>query len=234
MATTRIVVESIAGLGILAALFFAGWSFKANQDAPGRPPASRPIPPVPDTNKNAPGNSPVKVVGGSITFRAKGGWTNVTGNIWKATNAPDTSIIQLERVIFPGTSGPPDVVTIPNINVSWQIEVDGRTPDGKAVSSGPNGAMVCVGTITGTTCTQSAGNLQIVPIGSASFYGADALTWDATQYQGIRYKDQTPPCDSAGHFCESIYQIKVTLGNGSPITFLCPDGECRVNIGAPS
>jgi hypothetical protein len=234
MAVTRVVIESVAGVGILGALFFSGCGFTAKQDAPNRPPAGQPIASVPYTIKNAPGNSPVKVVGGSMTFRAKGGWTNVTGNIWKATNAPDTSVIQLERVTYSGNSGQPDTVTISNINVPWQIEVDGRTPDGTAVSSGPNGVIVCVGTISVTTCTQSAGNLQIVPIGSASFYGADALTWDATQYQGVRYKDQTSPCDKAGHFCESIYQIKITLGNGSPITFLCPDGECRVNIGAPS
>ena len=245
MAAIKTAAVSVAVLGILGAVFFAGWSFKANQAAPGRPPAGQPIASVPYNNKNAPGNSPVKVVGGSMTFRAKGGWTNGTGNIWKATNAPDTSVIQLERVTYSGNSGPPDTVTIANINVPWQIEVDGRTPDGKAVSSGssgPNGAIVCVGTISGTTCAQSAGNLQIVPIGSASFYGP-ALTWDPTnkQYDGLRYKDptkdnSTPPkdCSQAGWFCESIYQIIITLGKGNPITFLCPDGECRVNIGPPS
>jgi hypothetical protein len=243
MAVTRVVIESVAGVGILGALFFSGCGFTAKQDAPNRPPAGQPIASVPYTIKNAPGNSPVKVVGGSMTFRAKGGWTNVTGNIWKATNTPDTSVIQLERVTYSGNSGQPDTVTIANINVPWQIEVDGRTPDGTAVSSGPNGVIVCVGTISATTCTQSAGNLQIVPIGSALFYGSPALTWDPTnkQYDGLRYKDftkdstdATKDCSKAGWFCESIYQIKITLGNGSPMTFLCPDGECRVNIGPPS
>jgi hypothetical protein len=228
MATTRIVVESIAGLGILGALFFAGWSFKANQG----------VAYVPYNNKNAPGNSPVKVVGGSISFRANGGWTTTDGITWTTNNNVDTSVIDLERVSLMNVKGELDNITLGHLGGSLSIEVDGRKPDG---TTGSNGVLVSL----------SSGKVVITPTNSAvvGFYFnivsgkkvGDAPTWDSMAYPGVRYKDQSSGCTqpptgqpNAGPLCESISQIKISIGGGTTQTFSCPDGECRVNIGPPS
>jgi hypothetical protein len=118
------------------------------------------------------------------------------------------------------------------------IEVDARDAAGTGLSG--NGVIVCAGTYSNGQCSLANSSpsttITIYPIHASpdvDFYNhkPDALTWAASQYQGLRYNDRTPACAKPGTFCEHIGTLKVTVAGGTPQTFYCPDAECRVEIG---
>jgi len=241
MAAIKTAAVSVAVLAILGGLVFTGYQaheaaviVKALKQSNGR---------------GAPGNSPVKIVGGSMTFRAPGGWKASNGGAtWTTTNSASVSAIQLEHVWANGDSGQPGNYTF-GVPASWQIEIDGRDPSGTMISNPGGGAPP-----NGVIVSPAAGMIQIAPTNPAStsygFYFVssasgpvpDAPTWDKTLYPGVRYKDQTGSaavpatyCAGAGALCESIWQIQVILNGDTahPHVFRCPDGECRVYLATP-
>jgi hypothetical protein len=212
MAVARIVIGSVAGLEILGALFFAGCNHRISQPA--------------ISGLGGAGSSPVRIVGGSMTFRAYlVGWKPLNSGFQTQT-AVNATVVSLIHVVRQGSSAsePTDYLNLP-LQDKWSIEVDGTKYDNKAASE--NGVIVS---------PYPGGYIKILPLKSGSFYGngtPEARTWDPAKYPGVRYKDQTSSCDT-NRYCESIYQFQVTPGNGSSTTtYYCPDGECRAKIGTP-
>lgn len=222
---------------VLGVLTYAGCQ-SSNDKSP-----EQKLPPYKVVGGGAPGNSPVKIVGGSMTFRAPGGWTVSNGGAtWTTTNSVSVSAIELERVWASGGSGEPTDIIFGVPSSSWKIELDGRDPTGARISSGngstPNGVIVSPSgnfvQIAPTNTASATYGFYSVPVGST--LAPDAPTWDKTLYPGVRYKDQSgsasPKCSDPGAKCESIWQIQVTL-NGTAHIFQCPDGECRVYLLPP-
>jgi len=171
-----------------------------------------------------------------MTFRADGGWTTTdSGATWTTKNTVNASAIELEQVATTSGSPPTDIAF--GLPASWSIEVDARLNDGSLDHN--NGVIV----------TQNAGGY--VGIATKGTYGAfsyvsssgspqpDAPAWDSSKYQGVRYwYPDASKChetqSTEAPLCEKISQFIVTL-NGITKTYLCPDGECRVDLitGAP-
>ena len=238
MALVRDAVEVVVGIGVIAALVFSGLNqSRAPGIVAGPSPALGTSPSLGGYSLGAPaGDSPVKIVGGSMTFRAMNGWS---GSPLKTSSSVDTSIIQLDRVALPDAGSGPGFVTFPNIATAWQIEVDARDSTGKNLSG--NGVFVCAEALVGgnAACDLTKpllNSITIIPIdkanpGKIGFYSTDAPPFlsSSSSYQGKRYQDQT--CTVEGTFCEHIARIIITFAGKNPITYLCPDGECRVYVG---
>jgi len=194
----------------------------------------------------APGNSPVKIVGGSMTFRAAGGWapTDATKPAagWTTNKSINISAIELEQVVSASSSsGSPPTDIAFGLSSMWSVEVDARNADKSA--DGNNGVII--------TPVSGKISIAIKNYGASTTYGAfsytsssgstqpDAPAWDPSQYQGVRYwfpdaSKCTEPQSTEAPLCEKISQFIVT-SNGATNTYLCPDGECRVDLitGAP-
>jgi len=233
MAVTRATIASVALLAVLGAL--ACTAFQAHQTT--RPPnmAKTAI------EGTAPGNSPVKIVGGSMTLRSIVGWTNSSGQLWNTTSQINASPITLERVVLAGTNGPTNSITL-NLTVPWQIELDARQNDGKAANPTKAGVYVCTqgapSASTGCPMTGALASPTNIFIGpkDPSSVGVGFNPNDApqgpfdSQDQGKRYMDQSGTCKWGG-FCEHIWQVIITFGSSS-YTFFCPDGQCRIYVGS--
>jgi hypothetical protein len=228
--TTRNAVEGIAGVGIIGALVFAGLSFiqakkvlllSGGLMSPMGGPSHDP---------------PVKIVGGSITFRAAT-WTPGAGTAvgTYSTAVNDASYIELRRV--PTQPGPFA------IHAPWQIELDARSPDGTMANSYGTGVYVCSqgppDATHGCPMLGALGNtIYIGPkdpqgrrVGFSSLFQRPANFDSPGQF--VRYKDQTAGCP--GNLCEHIWQVSVSYMNAGAVKvvgpYLCPDSECRVYIG---
>ncbi len=181
----------------------------------------------------APGNSPVRIVGGSMTFRSNG-WkaSDATGTTWTTTNSCKLSAVEFEHVWQPAqTSGTPGDFVY-GLSSGWSIEFHSTNIDGSADASDI------------VTVNQDASNNVVIAVkgqGSFSFKTAssstaplaDAPSWDKSGYSGIRYKSQscTMGQSTQSPICDMISEIKVTFGTGgTPTTYACPDGECRVDL----
>jgi hypothetical protein len=244
------IVQGVIGMGIIGALAYVGLGL--------RPPA------VPGRNRRSTwaqfygafaegsgltgmgvADSPVKIVGGSMTFRSKlpATWSS-SGLAWTTTTVNNPTLIQLEGVASPGVPSGPGSVTIPNITVPWQIAVYARSADGSLSAAGV-GVYVCAGpyvdpktpcNLTGDLSNtiyigpmdpQASGNIGFYP--TTPFGDVPTILPSQTD-PGKRYNDKT--CTTQGSFCEHIGQIQITFkGGGSPSIFNCPDASCRVYIG---
>jgi len=230
MSATRVAFEGLLVVAVLGVLVYTGYQAR---DAAGIVEHFNRAPPRFHLVGGAPGNSPVKIVGGSMTFRAAG-WHSTDGVTW-TTPPPNGTIsisaVTLENVWAPGTtSGEPSTYTYP-LPSGWKLQIDGRDSTGTAVSGGGNGVLV----------TQSGGVVQIKPANAnCGFYSnppqktggdftGDAPTYDSANYVGVRYMDQSGNCASSKAECESIWQIEVIV-NSQPHLFRCPDGACRVYL----
>ncbi len=184
------------------------------------------------------GDPPVKIVGGSMTFRSHKTWHSSGSGFYTDVSTSVPKVIQLEHVqLSPGTAFVDKIVPITAKN--WKIEVDARHNAGYPASG--NGVNVC-GDANCNLNNPSTTSVFIFPFTASAavgFYG-DPSTGnnpnpesprDTNPYYGKRYMDQTSrPCTWGG-FCEHIYQIIITLSSSAPTAYLCPDGECRVYIG---
>ena len=197
-------------------------------------------------------NYPVKVRGGSMTFRHKGGWKATgTNGAYVTAASVDMSGIELIGVqpVSPATPLPSLPTAWGMINVPWGITVYGRTADGKLPSS--NGIQLCMNTTTDThgvvscdlTTTTMGTNLTLIPLNSySSFYNSNDAPDDSDtsgKNRGKRFNDLS--CDNpppVGHIgdrdlCEHIGQIVVTFVTNpvTTYTYICPDGECNIGMG---
>ncbi len=232
---TQARIAVLAGIEIIGALICAGCRTYAQ---PRRPSPSV----VPNTaNVRVPftgptGDPPVKIVGGSMTFRSGSAWSTSDNVTYYASVTSAPSVLQFEHVAL--KAAPTETIgsleTIANIQEAWKIEVDARDDSGTVANINGNGVYVCED----PACNLSnsyGGKIYIMPIHSSANVGFYASSLDPVYpYFGRRYKDQTPSnpgmC-SWGGFCEHIFQITVTFQSGGAITYTCPDGECRVYIG---
>lgn len=231
------------GVGLLAAAVFAGLKFSDQNKTVSTfmdhfthytPSSGGPI-----------GNPPVKIVGGSMTFRSYNQWNPSTSTSPVSTATSSPNIIQLEHVQQPNATNISDLI-LPICNSAWIVEVDARDNAGDAISTTASGMKVCSDPACGLTGSNST-TIYLLPTGQGGFHSdpaASSPTPDVPNasdlplnpYYGLRYRDKTistsgSTCTWDG-FCEHIFQVKVTIGSsGTPVTYACPDGECRVDIG---
>jgi len=176
----------------------------------------------------APGNSPVKIVGGSMTFRSSYKWASQDGLTWTTSNNPLNVIaVQLEDVVSSSCPAGNVVCSIVlGLQSGWSIEVDGTTKDGSADSSH------------NVTVTGASNQIQIAVNGTgAKFsysgtYAPDAPSKGVPYYYGVRYwYDCKMDSTTQGSICDKISQIQVTSSTGSkPVAYSCPTAECRADI----
>jgi hypothetical protein len=171
------------------------------------------------------------VVGGSITARAKGGWT---------CGSPCTSMsASLDRFSMIGARNP----NLPEpawsgVTQNWKIEILDRN----ARAGAANGVVLCsLSTCSTTGSLTASGPVSLTLEGNSMFYGMQAPQDDPTTVDpGKRFHDMDlagclmpltlggPPSDQ--DFCEHMGLIKVTVGS-TVFTYGCPDGACIVQIG---
>jgi hypothetical protein len=179
---------------------------------------------------------PVKIVGGSMTFRTDT-WTAGTGAAAGTYSTPvsDASYIELRGV---PTQGGPFRISVP-----WMIELDARSSDGKTQNQYQTGVWVCSQSAPNSSsgCNINGTNLSnTVYIGpkdpqskGVKFSGifSRPTDWDSPG-QFVRYVDPTQGC--AGSLCEHIWKVTVSYmqaGTRKDRSYLCPDGRCQIYIG---
>lgn len=165
-----------------------------------------------------PAQSPVRVVGGSITFRAANWTAGASGTYY--TNS-DTSEIHVE---YPALSGQQDFTGL----TSWEMDVYGHDElETGGVNSKGNGIKVIGvnGLITLTPMTQDS-----------KFYNHPAipmLTTGGTTVTGKRYHDRgcDPLIGDPGEkLCNHIGRVDIII-NQQKYPYSCPGGECSFGIG---
>lgn len=171
-----------------------------------------------------PPQSPVRVVGGSITFRATQ-WNPVSGHPHKFTTPSDTSQIHLEDVAQPGQE---TSYTIPaNARFPWRIKVLGHGPQ---TTDAPSTNGIEISGINGI--------ITLAPINDGTFFKQEAIPINTANgpITGKRYRDID--CDISGDppdkVCNHIGQIVVIVPGQTPaggVTYVCPGGECSFGIG---
>jgi len=229
MATFRAVAEGVAVIGIIGALALAGWGFKDVDAA-----VKKLIESGKSSSNKGSGDSPVKIVGGSMSFFALQ-WAPVTGGY--STPVNDASEIDVEGV----PTGP----WVRKISAPWQVELDARQADGTNVNGSGTGVFVCSQGVpnlkTGCNISPAMQSTTIyvgpmdpgsTPVGVGFLGPFKPLAPFDSPSQLLRYRDPTSAC----YFCELIWQviIKYESADGTntyTVKLECPDGECRVYIG---
>jgi hypothetical protein len=188
--------------------------------------------------------SPVRVIGGSITFAQANGWMSPVAGC-APTNTLDTCSYaallggQPGAVSFDafGTSPPPPLTTNAE---TWEVDVMPAMDTGAAAGSLIR--LCSSASLSSTTC--GAGNCALLQVTTqpsgrnTGFYAPGALPYQKDPMFFKRYHDPIGCNATAGEFCEHIYQVVMsttnTQGGGATTTTTqteqCPNGECVVTI----
>jgi hypothetical protein len=175
-----------------------------------------------------PSDSPVVVVGGSITARTVGNWNCASIPCVSGTN-PDLSQLGLVGVTAQSNDEP---FAWGNLAENWIVEILDRNPTATA------GLKICSDmACSGTGALSSPGPVYLQPESATTsgFYPADAPNDTKTRH-GKRFKDNgtgSMSCASQGvdqDLCEKIKTVRVTI-NSVVKTYGCPDGACKVEVG---
>ncbi len=233
MTTTWKAVSAFSALGVAALLIFDAVIFSH-------------LPIIWRTLNSPASQSPVRIVGGSITMRAKqwdkasnpGYW--VTADNIASANGFD---ITIEKVKAEKRGEP---TSLAGVMVPWEIDAyaanpDGSDPDPSQTGSGVYGLALCTNPDPKTGCQAPiASQLPTVTLGGISNGKGTAPSlytkYDALKgfgEEGKRFYNNSGHCDiSGGDLCEHIFRIVLKIGGASPATYTykCPDGECRVDI----
>jgi hypothetical protein len=188
------------------------------------------------------GQSHVKVMGGSIRLRYLKGWQPYkSGYMTDKFTASKISLDDAEECI----PVPPNSATSwPVKDKQWLITVWGRLPtDGSGTQNhGPNGINIC-SNADNNGCVQPAssgspgGSVYAFPI-KDSLFNKD-VPHIGSQVTDLGYHDTSkggdgkPLCDpniNAPPYCDYEKQIDITVGTSSLVSFMAPDGLCRVII----
>jgi hypothetical protein len=171
--------------------------------------------------------SPVRVLGGSITIRSKNPWADVGGCTGCKKTDADTSQILFDDDAAPRPLGRP-----------WQLTIYAREKGG-AANTNNGGILICSNYSSGTTCDPSAATpsstltaIPIPPSGGGSTSLTDKKLSDDRSY-AIRYVADSSCKPCGGDFCEHPGKMTLSVkdSNDAPIT--CKNGECRIFIGKP-
>jgi hypothetical protein len=200
-------------------------------------------------------SSPIKVRGGSMTFRSK-------NSLWIAQNVPtpssgsasgycasvdDISFIELDDVVGVPPASPPYGVptTFTNISKDWTLSLNGKE------NNGADGIEMWART--SFTCQGQTGNgpaMLLIPLtGTSGFYAnsIDDVGKDHSERFADNYVDNSvsppkTPClgpnnNNTGDedACERIKTLQLTLSSSDATprvyNYTCPNGECSVYIG---
>jgi hypothetical protein len=183
-----------------------------------------------------PPQSPVRIIGGSITVRVPGQWAPQNSNSFPLTpQGRVTSAnfdIKLDNVT-PETAG--DSTDWPASD-PWEVDV--YAADAKGMRASTEGLALCTNP-GGATCqvpAHTAMNKTVTvtavrgAMSSAIYDRTDAAKFpNGKKDEGLRFGNTNCTVDD-GELCEHMYRIVVTIGQGSPHGYLCPDGDCIVTI----
>ena len=219
MANLQLVFNGILSVGVIGALVFTGLAFRTANET--RKPLTTPATFSAFNNRDG-GDSPVRVLGGSITLRSKAAWNCSGPCTTTLSNVPS-------EISFLGTAGTSVPTGWTSIAIPWEIDVFGRIQSGMAASA--NGIQICSNLkADGTGCDFSAGSL-VNSVAIKALSGSSALfvvPSDNVDF-GVRFHDTSCDSNSPAQECEYIGQIKMIIG-GQTYTYTCPAGECGIGI----
>jgi len=198
----------------------------------------------------AEGDSPIMVVGGSITLRSSTAWANSTScaapNCYTIASA-DPSRIELERVDSHDI-GVEASTAWTNIGKNWKISLWARAAGG--IPAKTNGVFVCSKLTSGAcdptgSLAPAPGPVFIVSMNAAndSFSTVDGPldnpddTVNTTAAVAKRYRNLKvnggAVCDPTTQLCEHLGFVDLTFG-ANTTNYKCHNGECRIYIGTRS
>jgi hypothetical protein len=191
-----------------------------------------------------PGDSPVVVVGGSITARAPSAWASpacaqdgsTSGfgvkDQYNTCTFSVTARTDQIAVIGAIASKPNEPLSLAGLNVDWTIEIFGTDKTFNTV-----GIRVCTQMDCSLNSTPSTGKVYLTPEPSNSaFYANNVATPNDERFY------DTKRCKSVSgddpDFCEGIDHIVLTVAlptaaAPTAYAYACPDRDCRIEIGPP-
>jgi len=231
------IFDVVVGVGVVGAIVFAGLALQSTQSTK-KAPADVPLQIAAGATPRsaaAGGDSPVRVLGGSITARSTVTWTANGSGFSTTTSTYPYTEISLQGVV-------PNSATVNqpfgwfDLNVPWEIDVYSRAIDGTDQSTVTDGIRVCSNYSTGATCATTgspSNSVTILPLGINSQIAA--VPDDGADY-GKRFvhtacaasaTNPNPRCEFIGHIKVTLYN---TTGAASMFTYACPASECSVGV----
>jgi hypothetical protein len=209
----------------------------------------------------APGDSPVRVVGGSINLLDDKGWTqtSVPSSGSCLTNVVINGVdVQVDVCNYTSEMIPMKTITIENVTDAggaiytadnpvsitvaspWKINVYASKDDGTVDT---NGISVCsstsanpssgsAGACDALTTSTASPYVTIAPIASYGFYAPDPNTKAKDKIDKRYHNPNANLTNCPFEHCEDMNQIAVTMGTGSPTVYTCiTSAECKIKIG---
>jgi hypothetical protein len=168
------------------------------------------------------GQSPIKVMGGSIRIRSLKAWSpNVPNCTGCLTASADTS-----QIVFDDTDAAQSTQNLGN--QPWRLEIDARDQAGSATPT-HRGILICTNYNGNGECSLNGtrnSNVTVIPVRNDGSTSLTALPYSDYGY-GFSYHDLkcAQPCSDPREDLGRIYLNSDTKG------VLCNNGECRVYIG---
>ena len=205
--------EAIVGIGVIVAIALSAvalWQVRS----PGRGVTHG------FSRTDSGGDSPITVVGGSITIRSKAPWS---ANPPYTVSVSDTSRIELAGVEPVGPTMPTGFA---NITGAWTVTLSGfMNPSDKKVRG------VTISSMNATSGPNDV-TLGTFPDQGATFYADDADLLQSSRGYGKRFRHNG--CNpQKGEKCEHMQTVTVKLAGPPVVTanYTCTGGECLVYIG---
>lgn len=176
------------------------------------------------TTPSGTGQSPGKVMGGSITVRSMSSWRSVGGCTGCLTTNIDTS-----QLVFDDTDAAQPSQSF-GPNQPWQLEVDARNAAGDAIPT-HRGFLICTNYKGNGGCLLNGSrNSSITVVPLPYNQGETDLNNPAVPDLGTgrRYHDSKCQNPCTTDFCEHLGRMYL---NNDTSGIRCNNGECRVFIG---
>jgi hypothetical protein len=175
--------------------------------------------------------SPVKIMGGSISFRCgnQNGWdpTNQNGGIHTHDDNPLSPILFENDCKLNSNTGLPNPIIVDS-TTSWKITISAANDNNTAATE--NGVMICSNQTCDLSSSATQGNtVTIIPVNHAQIFGPDAGSNGQYHYVGVQDDNRTPCDETAGQSCEKMEQIDVQVGTNKPSTYSV-DHNCHIDI----
>ena len=177
------------------------------------------------------GGSPITAAGGSITIRSKGDWKDGQAPIHTSTTVAsiDASEIEVEGLL-PTSTDEPSPAGWSGITRRWEITMYALDSNGQIKAD--KGVKICTSDSNGNCSGSDTFNINSTNVAISTIGNGTALIEKPSPVGGYTRQYQDSGCQvSNKQLCEYPGRVDFSFGGGSPHSYNCQHGACRIFIG---